>query len=163
MKLRGHRIELREVELAVETYPLVEACHSSVAQFEEGDASLVAYVVCKHGKRLDAQALRQHLRQQLPGFMIPSAFVRLDSFPLLPTGKIDTRALPPPVFGRDATAEAYLPPTSRTEKKLAGIWQDVLKLARVGITDNFFDDLRRQRQSRASARRRRTTADASRS
>jgi surfactin family lipopeptide synthetase A len=139
VKLRGYRIDLREVELAIETYPLVEACHSSVAQFEEGDARLVAYVVCKHDKPLDAQALREHLRQQLPGYMIPSAFVRLDSFPLLPSGKIDTRALPPPVFGRDPTAEAYLPPASGTEKKLARIWQDVLKLDRVGITDNFFE------------------------
>jgi acyl carrier protein len=84
-------------------------------------------------------ALRQYLQQRLPGYMLPAAFVFLDALPLLPSGKVDRRALPLPEWNRGSSLERFVPPTSETEKKLARIWEDVLKLDRVGITDNFFE------------------------
>jgi len=139
VKIRGFRIELREIELAIEKHPLVKSCHASTSTLAEDDVRLVAYVVCTGEQRYDAPALRQHLLQNLPEYMIPSAFMFLDHFPLLPSGKIAAQALPQPEWSRGPSAERFVSPTTVTEKKLARIWEEVLKLDRVGITDNFFE------------------------
>jgi len=139
IKIRGHRIELREIELAVENCPDVATCHADTVHFEEDDVRLVAYVVCTGDKQNIETTLRQYLQQRLPGYMVPAAFVFLDALPLLPSGKIDRRTLPLPEWSRGASAMQFVPPTSEIEKKLARIWEEVLKLDRVGITDNFFE------------------------
>ena len=139
VKIRGHRIELREIELAVESHPQVTACYATTCTLAEDDVRLAAYLAWAGDRPGDESALRKHLQHQLPGFMLPSTFVFLTGLPLLPTGKIDRRALPQPEWGNAWSADRYLPPTSETEVKLVQIWQEVLKLDRVGITDNFFE------------------------
>jgi len=139
VKIRGFRIELREIELAIEKHPLVKSCHASTSTLAEDDARLVAYVVCTGEQRCDAPALRQHLLQNLPEYMIPSAFMFLDHFPLLPSGKIAAQALPQPEWSRGSSVEQFVAPTSETERRLALIWKEVLKLDRVSITDNFLE------------------------
>ncbi len=139
IKIRGHRIELREIELTIESHPLVNSCHASASTLAEDDVRLVAYVVCTGDKQNIETTLRQYLQQRLPGYMLPAAFVFLEALPLLPSGKIDRRALPLPEWNRGSSFEQFVPPTSETEKKLARICEEVLKLDRVGITDNFFE------------------------
>jgi aspartate racemase len=139
VKIRGYRIELREIELAIESYPLVKACHASTSTLAEDDVRLVAYVVCTEDKQNVEIALRQYLKQRLPGYMLPATFVLLDALPLLPSGKIDRRALPLPEWSRGSSVERFVPPTSKIEKTLARIWKEVLKLDCVGITDSFFE------------------------
>jgi len=139
VKIRGHRIELREIELAIESHPLVAACHAAPCTLSEGDVRLVAYVTWIGDRLEDERALHQHLQHQLPSFMLPSAFVFMNKFPLLPTGKIDRQALPQPDWARAGTSDRSAPPDSETERRLATIWEDVLKLDRVGSTDSFFE------------------------
>jgi hypothetical protein len=83
--------------------------------------------------------LRAHARDRLPDFMVPSAFVLLDELPLTPNGKIDRKALPAPERSRQASAKAFTPPSSDTERAIAAIWQELLGLEQVGVNDNFFD------------------------
>ncbi|MEE8593058.1 MAG: amino acid adenylation domain-containing protein [Candidatus Bipolaricaulota bacterium] len=139
VKIRGHRIELREIELAVESHPQVTACYAVTCTLAEDDVRLAAYVAWAGDRPGDESALRKHLQHQLPSFMLPSMFVFSSGFPLLPSGKIDRRALPQPEWGNAWSADRYIPPTSETEVKLVQIWKEVLKLDRVGITDNFFE------------------------
>ncbi|RJT17081.1 hypothetical protein D3227_40690, partial [Mesorhizobium waimense] len=110
-----------------------------------GDKQLVAYVVAKptEGSHEDdgvelAAALRAHLSRLLPDYMVPSAFVRLDALPLTPNGKLDRKALPSPAD--DAYARrAYQAPRGAVETALAGIWQELLGVERVGRHDHFFE------------------------
>src|SRR5262249_38805558 len=85
------------------------------------------------------EELRDFLRQRLPGYMVPSAFVLLPSLPLTPSGKVDRRALAAMELGRPVLAAAFTAPRDSLEQALASIWCDVLKLDRVGVHDNFFD------------------------
>ena len=87
------------------------------------------------------QDLRDFLSPRLPHFMIPAAFVTLDSLPLSPNGKINRAALPPPASFSPLSSSSHLPPSSPLEFVLAGIWKDVLKIDLIGIDDNFFTDL----------------------
>jgi len=139
VKVRGHRIELREIELTIESHPLVKSCHASASTLAEDDVRLVAYVVCTGDKQNIETTLRQYLQQRLPGYMLPAAFVFLEALPLLPSGKIDRRALPLPEWSRGASATQFVPPTTELERKLALIWREVLKINRIGITDTFFE------------------------
>ena len=98
---------------------------------------LVAYVVPNHDAELSINELRDRLKQTLPEYMVPSAFVLLDSLPLTPNGKVNRRALPVPKNQR--LLAIYEPPQSEIEKTIATVWQTVLNLEKVGIHDNFFD------------------------
>jgi aryl carrier-like protein len=86
-----------------------------------------------------APELRGYLRDKLPDFMVPSAFVVLPSLPLTPNGKIDRKALPAPESSRQGTGQAFIPPSNEIEQKIAAVWQDLLRLQQVGTHDNFFD------------------------
>jgi amino acid adenylation domain-containing protein len=143
VKIRGYRIECGEVESALRQYPAVREAvvvaqeASSVASI--GPAKrLVAYVVAAQNLVPSAHELRAFLKHTLPEYMLPSAFVLLEAFPLMPNGKLDRAALPPPDQSRPELKK-LVPPRTAVENALAQIWKDVLKLDEIGIHDNFFE------------------------
>ncbi len=137
IKLRGFRIEPGEIEAALSRHPAVQQCVVAAREDTPGDTRLVAYLVARDEapKRED---LRAHLKAKLPDYMVPSHFVLLDKLPLTPNGKIDRKALPVPEK-ETADGSGSAPPRTATEEMVAGIWQDVLGLERIGATDSFFD------------------------
>ncbi|WP_420125382.1 non-ribosomal peptide synthetase, partial [Longimicrobium sp.] len=132
VKVRGFRIELGEIEATLRRHPAVTDCAVVAREDAGGEKRLAAYVVGE----VEAEALREHLRQSLPEYMVPSAFVPLDALPLTPNGKLDRRALPAPDLA--SVEEAYVAPRTPAEEALAQIWGDVLGIERVGVEDNFF-------------------------
>ena len=139
VKLRGYRVELGEIEAVLTRHPDVMQAVVSLPSDGPGGERLVAYVVQREGASLAAEDLRQHLRRELPEYMVPAVFVPLERFPLTPNGKVDRKALPEPDQQRLAAAAAYIAPRNETEVMLAAIWSQVLGLERVGVTDDFFD------------------------
>ncbi|MGC9671549.1 amino acid adenylation domain-containing protein, partial [Planosporangium sp. 12N6] len=142
VKIRGFRIELGEIEAAVAAYPGVSDVAVVARQQESTDRQvttkrLVAYVVSVPGATVDHAELRAYLASVLPDYMVPSAFVALESMPLSVNGKLDRRALPAPDFGTVAQ-DGYVAPRTEAERILAGVWAEVLGVERVGVEDNFF-------------------------
>jgi amino acid adenylation domain-containing protein/thioester reductase-like protein/non-ribosomal peptide synthase protein (TIGR01720 family) len=138
VKIRGFRIELGEVEAALSQYEDVEGCCVIAREDTPGNKRLVAYVVAHQNYTPTVSALRQFLKAKLPDYMIPSAFVILESFPLTPSGKVDRRALPAPDL-ESTLLEKYVAPRTPIEELLTQIWAQVLKVEQVGIDDNFFE------------------------
>jgi acyl carrier protein len=140
VKVRGFRIELGEIEAVLSQHPVVQQSVVIVREDIPGNQQLVAYVVpYKDQAPPTASELRHFLKQQLPEYMAPSAFVTLDSLPLTPNGKVDRRALPSPEGLRADLAAAYVAPRTELEQMIATVWQEVLRVEKVGIHDNFFD------------------------
>ncbi|HEV2864150.1 MAG TPA: amino acid adenylation domain-containing protein [Pyrinomonadaceae bacterium] len=139
VKLRGFRIELREIEAALSALPGVGAAAVMLREDAPGDRRLAAYLVAKADEAPTISRLRARLKETLPEYMLPSALVVLDRLPLTPNGKVDYRALPAPENLRPQLAEDYVAPQSGLERTIAAVWQDVLKVERVGVHDNFFD------------------------
>jgi pristinamycin I synthase 3 and 4 len=137
VKLRGYRIELGEIEAALRECPGIKSTVVVARGDGPGDRRLIAYLVAEAALPANEAELRSRLKQALPDYMMPAAFVVLERWPLTPNGKIDREALPAPE-GRPEVAE-YVPPRTPTEQALAAIWADILKLDRVGVQDNFFD------------------------
>jgi hypothetical protein len=138
VKIRGKRVEVEEVEVALQHAARVKA----VAVHPDARASeprLVAYVVPEPGARPTVSELRRAVAPVLPEYMIPSAFVFLDALPTLPNGKIDRRALPAPGRARPPLDEAYTAPGTVIESMLARLWAEALGLEQVGIHDDFLD------------------------
>ena len=136
VKIRGFRIELGEIEaVLVQHLNIKEAV--VMAREYRGELYLTAYLVTKLGQRLEINQLRDFLREKLPEYMIPSAFVFLDILPLTPNGKIDKQALPKPDFEANREQE-FIGPRNQIEVTLASIWQEVLAIDKIGIKDNFF-------------------------
>ncbi|MBD9428409.1 amino acid adenylation domain-containing protein [Achromobacter sp. ACM03] len=135
VKIRGLRIELGEVEAQLLSQADVREA-VVVARDGPGGTRLVAYVSVQAGKTLDVGLLRQRLNRQLPGYMVPSAIVELDSLPLNANGKVDRKTLPEPGWN---SAWAYEAPQGEAEEALATIWAEVLGIERVGRNDNFFE------------------------
>jgi amino acid adenylation domain-containing protein len=139
VKVRGFRIELGEIESHLASHPAIGQAVVVAREASPGDVRLVAYVVAR-GEAPEGQALREHLRAFLPAYMLPQHFVVLPRIPLLPNGKVDRAALPPPtVGGETATIHADSTPRTATERLLASIWSDLLKTSDFGTQDNFFD------------------------
>ncbi len=138
IKLRGHRIELGEVEAALRQHPQLKEVVVVAREDAPGQRRLVAYLVTTDGVAVTVSEWRQHLAERLPDYMIPSAFVRLDELPLTQNGKVDRKALPAPE-GAAASEAEYIAPRTATEEMLAGLWGDLLGVERVGIADNFFE------------------------
>ena len=136
VKIRGHRIELGEVEAVLATHPGVRQSVAVARDEGTGDVRLVAYIV-PAGEPPAVPDLRSFASARLPEPMVPSVFRVLEALPLTPNGKIDRRALPAPVPSRDAAGEPLAPSTS-TEERLAAIWADLLGLERVGLEESFF-------------------------
>jgi amino acid adenylation domain-containing protein len=139
VKLRGHRIELGEVEAALAQHESVRDSVVVVRESTPGDKRLVAYVVGRPGATISDDLLRSHLKEKLPDYMIPSAFVALDDLPLTVNGKVDRRALSEfePGGGR-RLQESDLPRTA-VEEVIAILWAEVLGVERVGVHDDFLE------------------------
>jgi arthrofactin-type cyclic lipopeptide synthetase A len=136
IKLRGFRIELGEIEARLSAHPNVREALALMREDVPGDHRLVAYLTCHDETSFSAAQLRAHLALHLPDYMLPSAFVVLDAFPLTPNGKLDRKALPAPEGDSFAGIE-YEPPQGHTEQMLAEIWQELLRVPRIGRRDNF--------------------------
>ncbi|HEX8320474.1 amino acid adenylation domain-containing protein [Longimicrobium sp.] len=136
VKIRGHRVELGEVEAALRRHPGIRECLAMVREDRPGDRRIVAYVVAGDGGA-DVAGLRTHVRRILPEYMVPSAFVMLDSFPQTPTGKLDRRVLPAPAA--DAHAADGDGPTDYLEVQLLQLWEELLGVRGIGCTQGFFD------------------------
>ncbi|WP_252361787.1 non-ribosomal peptide synthetase, partial [Paenibacillus terrae] len=136
VKIRGYRIELGEVEAQLLTVNGIQKAVVTAWENEDGHKDLCAYIVAT--APLSLPELRNALQPKLPDYMIPTYVVQLDRFQLTPSGKIDRKALPAPEARLEGGLE-YVAPRTPLEAKLAQIWQDVLKLSSVGVTDSFFD------------------------
>ncbi|MCB0167205.1 MAG: amino acid adenylation domain-containing protein, partial [Anaerolineae bacterium] len=145
VKIRGFRIELGEIEAALRQHPDLEDCVITAPKNPEDDQHIVAYVVVGEGLSGSNHAandqfltteLRDYLKQHLPDYMIPAAFVRLEQLPLTPNGKVNRQALIKPNF---EPSQASAAPRTATEARLVAIWQEVLPVKHVGIYDNFFE------------------------
>ena len=139
VKIRGHRIELGEVEGAIQTFPDVADAAVAVRDDHHGEPRLVGYVVPARGAAPTVTALRVHLASALPAYMLPSAFVFLDALPRNPNGKVDRPALPEPRQTRPDLATAYVAPRTADETRLVEIWEQVLDVRPIGLRDDFFE------------------------
>jgi aspartate racemase len=139
VKIRGFRIEPGEIEAALEQHPDLRQVIVIPREDEPGQKRLAAYVVARSGCTLSVRDLRTYLRQRLPEYMIPAAFVAMDSLPLTPNNKVNKRALPVPAEAAMADSESYVAPRDSTEKKITAIWEQVFGVPRIGISDNFFE------------------------
>lgn len=137
IKIRGYRIEVGEVEALLMRHELVREAVVVAREDSPGNRRLVAYVVCSG--ELDVRALRGHLLQQLPEYMVPALYVPLDAFPVTPSGKIDRRSLPAPGGIGALDRPAYAEPRTETESIIASIWGEILQVSRVGADDDFFE------------------------
>lgn len=138
IKLRGFRIELGEIESALAGHLGVAQAVVLLREDVPGEKRLVAYLVPTKGSAPASPELRDFLLRSLPAYMVPAAYVSLDTLPLTPNGKIDRRALPAPDWSNQSRATPYAAPGSPAEETMAGIWREVLRLPRVGVNDNLF-------------------------
>jgi amino acid adenylation domain-containing protein len=138
IKIRGYRIEPNEIVSALDQHPDVRESLVFARENRPGDMRLVAYVVLTPDSRTSAAALRDALRQHLPEYMLPAAFVRLDAFPLTPHGKIDRAALPEPTVENTLGNDSVEAPVSPVEERLTNILKTLLGVEQVGVDDNFF-------------------------
>ncbi|WP_375498305.1 amino acid adenylation domain-containing protein [uncultured Nostoc sp.] len=139
VKIRGFRIELGEIEREIAQHPDVREIVVLARQDEIGEKQLTGYVVPHYNSRYTHNKLRSFLQGRLPNYMVPSAFVMLESLPLTANGKVDRHKLPAPSRERPQLEQAYIAPQTDLERLLAGILSELLKIDRVGIDDNFFD------------------------
>jgi hypothetical protein len=139
VSIRGFRIELGEIESVLSRHSAVGEAVVAARADGAGDNRLVGYVVAKPGAPATAGDLRAHLKERLPGYMIPSAFVFLPRLPLSANGKVDRGALPEPETLRSTLPEEFVAPCTPMEIIIAEAWKGVLGVDRVGRYDNFFD------------------------
>jgi amino acid adenylation domain-containing protein len=138
VKIRGFRIELGEIEEITRQHTEVDDAVAVVREDAPGDKRIAVYVRTKASEDAFAETLRTQLRQKLPGYMVPSNIVLMETFPRLPNGKIDRGALPAPKGDRVGRAP-YVGARTAAEQALARIWAVVLRLDRIGVHDNFFE------------------------
>ena len=158
VKIRGYRVEPGEVAAALQQHPQVRKAVVLAREDVPGDRRLVAYIVPKiEDRRLKIEdsnlgsserlssifyplssELRDFLKERLPDYMLPSAFVFMDAIPLTPNGKINRHALPAPDGDRPELETAFVAPRNAIERTVAQVWSDILRIERVGVYDNFF-------------------------
>jgi aspartate racemase len=136
VKVRGHRVELGDVEAALIQHPRIREAAAVARRGADGEPQLVAYLVSDDP--LDPRELREFAGRALPEYMVPAAFVTLERLPLAASGKVDRAALPEPVSSQPSP-ETTVEPRDDLERRLVRIWQDVLGVAPLGVRDNFFD------------------------
>ena len=138
VKIRGYRVEFAEIEQALLEHPEVKETGIVAWDREPGEKYLVAYVVAKRASQPTVDELRAFLKEKLSDYMIPSAYVFLDSLPLT-NGKLDRQALPKPGNTRPSLSQLFESPRNDLEQRLVLIWEEVLGIKPVGVHDNFFD------------------------
>ena len=136
VKVRGFRIELEEIEAALESHPWVRQAVASVWEPQPGGKSIAAWVVTDSERDGISQELREFLRSRLPDYMIPAVISRIGAIPLNPNGKADRQALPAPEI---AAAAEPVAPADELEQRLAIIWRELLRREQINVTDNFLD------------------------
>jgi natural product biosynthesis luciferase-like monooxygenase protein len=139
VKIRGHRVELGEIEATLARHPAVRQAVVVARDNTAGDKRVVGYVVPAEGQIPTTNELRDYLRQALPEFMVPATFVTLTALPLTPNNKVDRNSLPAPDASRPTLAKAYVAPRTPNETILTDFFREALGLDRVGIYDNFID------------------------
>lgn len=139
VKIRGHRIELGEIEVKLSSLPIVAGALVLCREDRPGEKRLVAYVVATPGQQARPADLRQLLAAELPEYMVPKFYVRLDRFPLTANGKVDRAALPPPSARDAARDEEYRAPQGQVESELVAMWERLLGVEPVGAADDFFE------------------------
>jgi surfactin family lipopeptide synthetase C len=139
VKIRGFRVELEEIEQAIRGHQSVSDAVVTVREDGDGDKRLFAYVVPAGGSQPTAGELRSFVKGSLPPYMLPAAFVIVQTLPLMPNGKVDRQALPAPENERPEINEDFVAPRTPTEEFVSQTWLDALKLDRAGIHDNFFE------------------------
>ncbi len=137
IKIRGFRIEIGEIEAVLAQHAGVRESVVLARDDGRGSPRLVAYVVGSNGN-LSTEELRNYLRERLSDYMVPSSFVMLEALPRTPNGKVDRRSLPDADGARPDASEEYIAPRSAFERTIANVWQEVLKVEKVGVNDNFF-------------------------
>jgi len=139
VKIRGYRVELEEIEAVLGAHAGVREVVVAARENAAGEKSLAAYVVPAREQVPTTSELRLYLKQKLPHYMVPSAFVLLEGMPKTPNGKVDKRALPAPKGSDFAEPQEYVAPTAELETQLTKIWETVLDKKPIGIRDNFFE------------------------
>ena len=139
VKVRGYRIELGEIESVLGSHASVKDCVVVAREDVAGDRRLVGYVVANDGCLIDRAQLRIFVKERLPDYMVPVAWVEMPRLPLSPNGKVDRKQLPVPDSSGSEGSESYLAPQTPTQEMLASIIGEVLRTERVGLNDNFFE------------------------
>ena len=139
VKIHGYRIEPREIDIALKDHPVIAASHVMVREDVPGERRLVAYCVNRDHQSTEAGELRTFLKDRLPEYMLPAAFVFLKQLPLTANGKLDRQALPAPDRFRHGSDGAPASPRNQIEETLVSLWSTVLGVEQVGIHDNFFE------------------------
>jgi len=139
VKIRGFRIELGEIESCLAMHPDVKECVVTAWDDQTGEKRLVAYIVPQGRQDIDANQLREHLRSQVPDYMVPAGFIALEKLPRTPNGKTDRKALPQPTTETTHSVAVSTFAGTELEQSIAAIWREVLGLASVGLNTNFFD------------------------
>jgi amino acid adenylation domain-containing protein len=152
VKIRGFRVEMGEIEVVLSQHPAIRETAILAQEDATGSKQLVAYLVSDRDYSASptnssvassiVEEVRSFLKEKLPAYMVPSAFVMLETLPLTPNGKLDRKALPVPDFSNPvsaATEAAFVAPRNETEQQLALIWQEFLGVVSISMTDNFFE------------------------
>jgi thioesterase domain-containing protein len=139
VKIRGHRIELYEIEAALSSHASIRDCVTVALKDHNDGMRLVAYMVPIVTHRPAVEDLRTYLRAVLPDYMIPSIFVFIETIPMTPNGKVDRDALPIPEGGLASSNIEYVAPRNQVEGILAKVWGEVLGVKKVGVFDHFFE------------------------
>lgn len=139
VKIRGFRIEIGEIETVMRQHDTVKEVVIIAREDTPGVKRLVAYVVAESGSNLSSSDLHRYLKEILPDYMVPSAFVFLEKIPLTPNLKVDRKALPAPDSTRVDLGDDYVAPQTDLEKQLVGIWEKLFGIEPIGMTDNFFE------------------------
>ncbi|MCU0286015.1 MAG: amino acid adenylation domain-containing protein [Acidobacteria bacterium] len=138
VKIRGNRVELREIENHVLRYPGIKEAAVIAREDREGEKNLYAFFVS--GLDITVSGIRQFLLKTLPDYMVPAQFIALEKLPLTPNGKIDRKILVSmPIKDSMAAGATYQPPRNEYETKIQAIWKQLLEKEQIGIDDNFFD------------------------
>ncbi len=138
VKISGHRIELVEIELAINSLSGIHQTVVIASNHLAGQTQLVAYMQPNH-ENMDIAEIRHKVTDILPDYMLPSYFILVDSFPRTSSGKIDKKKLPAPQYTRPSSAPLYKPATTNIQKNITKVWVDLLHIPEIGIDDNFFE------------------------
>jgi amino acid adenylation domain-containing protein len=139
VKIRGHRVELGEIEALLNGHPAVRESVVLFRQATNGEKALIAYIIPREGQKPTREHLRQHALEKLPEHMVPGQFVYMTAFPQTPNNKIDRNAFPSPDIEAHESEDELEKPATPVEEELAALWKDLLGLPRVGCQDNFFE------------------------